>query len=94
MVVYYIQHWQVVLYAKRIVIYIVRRGYLKAACSKIHCNILILYYRYLSVHCRYEDLLALKPMVAAVVWIYADCHYGLRTGGCNYNIFVAHLALL
>ena len=96
-VVYYIQHWQVVLYAKRIVVYIVRRGYLKAACSKIHCNILILYYRYLSVHCRYEDLLALKPMVAAVVWIYADCricHYGLRTGGCNYYIFVAHLALL
>ena len=91
-----VEHRQIVPQTYIIVVYVVGRGNLEAACSEIHLHIRVLYNRNFLIYKRYKHLLALEPVVSLICRIYADCgigHNGFRPCGRNHNVLVSGIAL-
>ena len=90
-----IHYRQIVAQSDLIVMGVVCRRNLKAACSEVHFHIVVLYHRYLSVDQRDEHLFAMQAEMPFVLGIDADGsigHNSFRTGCGYYQIIVGGIA--
>ena len=91
-----IKYRKVVPHSYLIVIDIMSRSHLEAACSEIHGHIAVFYDRYLLVDERDKNLLSLKVMITLILRIDTDGsigHDGLRTGCRDDYVLVGRIAV-